>query len=196
MSATANGVKLTTKKVTSGTYRGVPVEIVHPHGEGAPGYYHLRAYGWCGYIYLWLEQVQDEKLREALWDDDAYRFGIWLDDLLFHGGVTFHSRRLDSKAQRFVKVGCDYRHYGDKDDMYDEHVVFADMCGVIDRLHARTTYLLRCSGDGRLATESEGIVPEGWKRWYSFTYIAEEIAAGRWRHHDANGAATAPQEEP
>lgn len=192
---------LTTRELTSGTYRGIGFEVAHPHGKTTFGDYHTT-YGWCGYIYLRLDHFADETLRESLWPEPQslgigtrlyLRHPDWLDDLDFHGGVTYFGLCLDGEKRRYVKVGCDYRHYRDDDELYSERTVSVDLCRTIDQLHERTTYLMMCGGDGRLAHESEGFVPDGWDHWVSRSWVESEIVAGRWlNHHDRDGKKTTP----
>ena len=184
----------TTRTITSETYRGISLEVSHPHGEAYDPTWHPTAYGWCGYIYLNLDQVADEKLRRSLWPRPT-KMGIgerkftshpgWLDNLPFHGGVTYFERRYGSDGGRIVKVGCDYRHYMDDDRDYDEDIVLYDLREVVDALHEFTTYLMWCAGDGHLAPESEGTIPEGWDRWYSFSYMQTDEHF--LKHHTADG---------
>ncbi len=163
-------------------YRGITINVMHPHGGPLPGLKHDTAYGWCGYITLWLARVADEGLRESLWPEARsdggggikYKYAPipdWLHDLGFHGGVTYFRKLIAPDDSRGVKVGCDYRHADDYDAIYSLDSVLEDMRNVVDDLHRHTSYLMRCAGDGRLAPESEGTVPEGRTRWVSFEYL-------------------------
>jgi hypothetical protein len=189
-----------TQQVTRETYRGVTIEVIHPHDKGSLGY--KTMYGWCGYVYLELDQVADKKLRKSLWPKPTplgfggrmmTRAPDWLNELDFHGGVTYFCKQLGPADGRGVKVGCDYRHFGDEDELYDVDSVLCDMHHVVDRLHERTTYLMRCWGDGRLAPESEGTIPEGWEQWASYAYMAES----EWfqKHHTKDGKKRTEEDE-
>ena len=195
-----------TRLVTSMTYRGVYMEIVHPHGEVSPtsrSYFdHATVYGWCGYIFLALDQFEDEAVRESLWPEPVptgigkrmiVRHPEWLDGLPFHGGVTYFNETLGNGGERGVKVGCDYRHLHDHDEMHDEKSVLRDLSRVVDALFKYTTYLMWCAGDGRLAREEEGTVPERWDRWVSFGYMASDEHF--LRHHTAEGKLRNPDKE-
>ena len=184
----------TTRTLTTEEYRGVFIEVAHPHGKASEHSDHETLYGWCGYIYLWLDRFADEKLRWSLWpaptplgigDRMFLRHPSWLEDLDFHGGVTYFEKRLGAGDDHGVKIGCDYRHLYDHNDLYDVRTLLDHMRHVVDRLHERTTYLMRCGGDGRLAPEPEGTIPEGWDRWVSFAYMRES----EWfqKHHTADG---------
>jgi len=184
----------TTRKLTSEIHRGVFIEVAHPHGEVSEGFPHRSLYGWCGYLYLELDQMADAKLRQSLWpkpiplgigDRMVTHAPDWLDALDFHGGLSYFGKRLGPGDERGVKIGCDYRHLDDEDEAFSVDGVLHDMRRAVDRLHERTTYLMRCGGDGRLAPENEGTIPEAWDRWVSFAYMGES----EWfqKHHNAEG---------
>ena len=162
-----------TYQKSEGTHRGVRFEVMHPHGEVKEdsSYYDYRTlYGWCGYIYIDMALVP-EHIHDEVWPTLApWGFGSHpdrlrtvtpglFDDLPFHGGVTFCDRH-DCGHMRYVKVGCDYRHAGDRDEDHSASYVAYDLREVIDAFLERVPYLQRDIYTGDLYPESEGAFTE------------------------------------
>lgn len=149
-------MKLKTHETTLGRYRGITFEVAHPHDS----------YKFCYYIYLKLEQFNDEEFAETLWIEAIpsgfsnrkyinYNGNDFLYCLDMHGGITFYAKMFDGGDGRVIKIGCDYGHIYDRG--WDTlETVIADAKSTIDDIHNKTTYLLHCSGDGRFVKESEG----------------------------------------
>jgi hypothetical protein len=165
-------------------YRGISVEINHPHGN----------YRWTYYLHLPLERFADESLRSRLWLR-AKKSSISpkrkyfhtsklpvLNNIYWHGGITWYSQEIQD-GSKCIKVGCDYDHLWNHEQGYPESLnwVINDAKHSIDDLHDwGTTYLLWCGGNGELYKENDGRYIDG--RFYSFDYIDKQHEEGRWEH--------------
>ena len=81
---------------------------------------------WCVYIYIFPDHP---KFKEFV-DDSMYSSAT--DNIPFHGGCTFNRPVFDADGvKQYIKVGCDYNHYGDvlytyMDTKEAAYSVFAD----------------------------------------------------------------------
>lgn len=142
-------------RLTRGEYRGIPFEINHPD----------NGYSFAYYVYLNLEHFEDKQLAESLWVDAVkgefrkiYRMEKipFLNDIYFHGGLTWYSKSFSLSDDRVVKAGCDYGHDFDQYRFYDIHMVLEEVKRTINDIHDSTKYLMYCNGCGELVSETEG----------------------------------------
>lgn len=178
-------IKLNKKEIWTFNYRGITAEIVHwgkdekrrPDGT------------WNYYLYIPLKQVIDKELAEKLipplktvnWggkDNKIYDSNIpVIDDLELHGGVTYCKPELSSDGSLVLKIGCDYSHYGDEDQQYNEFDLSFDARNSIDKLHELVKLSVFCHGDGRYCLEENGEYhdKENKNNFYSFDYLNEKV---------------------
>jgi hypothetical protein len=178
-------------------YRGIRIKVAHPPTEGC-GH-------WCYYVYLFLDRFEDEKLRKSVWVPKRtfdrlpgmkplvvwnYSGCDWFDALDFHCGVTFYEKHISAAGDRMVEVGCDFGHLWDDDKHFTLESVLWEAKVTVDAIHATTTYLVMCQGNGRLVKESE-IMPG---RQYSRGYVRDQQAEGKWLDLDPDEQEATPCE--
>lgn len=188
------------RTITTFEYRGIVAEIAHPHGElpeeTRERYGHQYSYGWCLYLYLRLERFVDQRLAETLWLEPVctrftpvsperwhydYDRQPWFHDIPLHWGMTYYDRECSpDPSHRVIKIGCDYRHLDDRDESYDVRSLTCDAMTAIDAIYdlLHGGYLRWCSGKGTLHPEDQVIETETGS--YSFDYVREQHAKGRW----------------
>lgn len=121
-----------------------------------------RKYAWTFYLSLDLGRFPVEANPDAWWltprYDDKGRehydyYGTIMNDIDWHGGMTWYSKESspDSKA-RYIKVGCDYGHYGDLEDSdYSLDWIKQDVLAAIQSFRRLVPgYKVRCRWDGEL----------------------------------------------
>jgi hypothetical protein len=161
------GVNIATQQKSFFTYRGVLVEIAHPR----------ESYTFCYYLYLNIDAFTDEKIRNRMWlkpeKNGCYNTSkLPVDDIYWHGGITWYSKQYSLKDKKVVMVGCDYDHLwnreqGNRETLRD--IVF-DAKQTVDDLHEKFNYQIRCRGNGNYYTEAEGAyLPSG--DFYSREYV-------------------------
>ena len=138
------------KDLWIGTYRGVLYEIVRwswdtplardtGHDENWNYYLYLRQ-GWfsqADWAQLWLPGISD-------WYKDcpprvSYGYNDSpLDGLAWHCGITYYHKAAGwDWAEQVLKVGCDYLHYWDEGNVYNEIMLRCDAQETIDNLWQR-----------------------------------------------------------
>ncbi len=158
-------------KKTRFDYRGVTVEVKHPV-TSASGHTDC----WCYYLNLSLAQFLDPKLGKRLWikaksksegsrKDCGYMGDNLLNNLAFHGGITFYRKSFSFDDSKWIEIGCDYAHLYDDERQYTLEDVICDAKRTVDSLHELATYLIHCIEDGRFVAEShcKRLVSDGCK---------------------------------
>lgn len=147
-----NNPTLRTFSVTQFTYRGIGVKINHPHDH----------YKWAYYVYLVLNQFQDQKLAKKLWIK-ANTNGFWdyykipfLSGMDGHGGITYYEKSLSRHDKKIIEIGFDYGHIYDDEETYELQDIVNDAINTVDWIHNNTTYLCFCFGNGKLYLEKDG----------------------------------------
>lgn len=125
------------KRQWHGEYRGIPFEI-----QNFPMYENRQ--GWTFYIYVREGQFQKEDF-ERFWlaprydekDREHYDYmSAPPASLEWHCGITFYQKVSSPDAKiRCVKIGCDYQHYWDEGQMYNEIYLEQDAHTCIDSLY-------------------------------------------------------------
>lgn len=91
---------------------------------------------WTFYLRIKLDQVPEE-IRESLWLPlkKGYFPGMWdydyhesklLNEIEFHGGLTFyakHGEKTEEADVRVIEVGCDFAHLGDEKGYTQEQIL-------------------------------------------------------------------------
>ena len=136
-------------------YRGIQLEICQQ--------VNFHTVPWTYYLILHLGEFEDETLYRKLWlrakthNLGGSKFTCWdgascafLENLPWHGGVTFYEKRTCPDGSRYIKVGCDYGHYGDEGHTYTLRDVIADAEATVDALHEAAQY---GGGDDKVPAE-------------------------------------------
>lgn len=154
------------------SYRGVYFEIVRWNYRGED------KCNWNYYVYLKERHFANKELWGEIWngaDPSCKSEGVarfWLG-LEIHGGITFYERNAGHK---YVKVGCDYGHWGDYEYEYDLGMVLCDCQNTIDGIHAKCDYLINDAYDGGVHLENDGEYQDiHMSMFYSHETIANKV---------------------
>jgi len=137
------------EKITwNGLHRDVGFKIVNWDYEDPTGTMlrHWPSGAWNFYLYLYEQHCAD---FAALWlpdivkewspggkkyiSHDYYKDPLGQIDL--HGGITFYDKHGYTDGFRTVEVGCDYQHYTDEGQLYNNDCVFEDVKAAIASLY-------------------------------------------------------------
>ena len=143
------------KDVWQFSYRDVAVKIVRWVMPGSELSTLLPNENWNYYIYICLNKLPKETKKSA-WPkrligghailNDRRFFdhdGSWINDLQFHGGITYTQLHIVNGARgdpRVLEVGCDYAHLGDENFTYTQESLAVDAMSTIDSLHELIKY--------------------------------------------------------
>jgi len=144
------------KEVWYGEQRGVRWEVIRwKLGD---------KFRWNYYLFIPIGQIPDESkkamiLKARRWQasEDCpvhvmFNYGGMpiIDDLDWHGGLTFYEKEFDSMRQLTgIKLGCDYAHLFDEDRSYTHGQIMEDCFRTIDKLWELVPNLkMRCQWNG------------------------------------------------
>ena len=153
-----------------GTHKHVTFEVVNwrwePCADSMIGNVHPTG-NWNYYIYIHEASVPKEFRKQLFlrgyftkWSPSSrprwhydYEKGL-LADLDWHGGITFYDIEYPNgtKVMRCVKAGCDYIHYWDEGQHYNERCVANDARRTIDQLLEQVP-LMRRNANGTYEME-------------------------------------------
>lgn len=123
-----------------GQYRGVGISVIHFTRESAS-----LGDEWCGYVHVLLDRLTDANRKQfdlpvfrvhagttfrRRYDYNGPDFQV-MNDLPFHGGITYYQKDLDYDA---AKIGCHYSHANDHPGTTTLEIVWRDMMQVVDAL--------------------------------------------------------------
>ena len=134
-----NDRKLQEAKTFKGSYKGIYFLISH-HGYGDD----YRPDGtWCYYLLINEKQLPDKYRKDFILEpvfDNKNRLSHnymtgKIADLDWHCGITYYSKEGGADNEPIViKAGCDYGHYWDEGNFYNETSVLLDVNNSIDKL--------------------------------------------------------------
>jgi len=163
-------------------YRGILIEV---HNFKRTELDEREIDRWTYYIYVSPDHIPDKKLADGVWLNPQYDekgrqsydyFLSWLNDLEWHGGITWYSKTSSPDDRiRVAKIGCDYAHLFDDGQFYNERYVFSEACATVDQFIARVpNYKMYCGTVGGYWLPSEGIMAEDGDNFISFKGIEWE----------------------
>ncbi|MEI6154017.1 MAG: hypothetical protein WCQ90_08005 [Deltaproteobacteria bacterium] len=171
------------KETYTGEYRGIKFELVlwgQVEGIGKP--YAESSYCpiWNLYLMIDTKRIPEENNPSSFLlqkeKNDVFNLSFYdyddhpiLSSIDFHGGITFYETLEDG----WIKVGCDYNHFGDHQSLYSFEHLLQDAGIAIDSfLEMIPGYKMWCSGNGKLYDKNEGVIRNN--AFYSREYWSED----------------------
>ena len=149
--------KLSMRKTWLGTHKGINFEI--NNFKLSAGLEQTKEC-WTYYLYislarcpkdvaarLWLKPHRNVLGRSSYsYDDEAL-----IADIEWHSGCTFYEKYAGfDEEPRMIKIGCDYMHHWDEQEVYTEEGIAKDAEIAIDSFLAMVPgYLVRCGYYGK-----------------------------------------------
>lgn len=170
------------KEVWFGNHAGVRFEINHwisPANSIEPYERHM----WTYYIFIHIKRIPNQYNPNSYWltgkkngrhvHYDYYKHPV-LRNIDFHYGCTWYSKEHGfDNAERIIKVGCDYMHYGDEGMRYSLDDIVSDVKNTIEDFRNRVgEYKYWCCGNGKLYDLDDGVLKD--ETFYSKEYYGDK----------------------
>lgn len=138
-----NTPALRKQAVWQGTHRDINFKIVNWKFETKIPEYSFKE-NWNYYVYIpekrsprfseiWLPDIIKEVSPYVTHDYYTQSIG----SVEMHGGITYYAKHGHVEGFRVVEIGCDYQHYWDEGERYNEEYITRDAMRTIDDLYEK-----------------------------------------------------------